>query len=342
MIVVENLTKRYGDHYAIKDLTFTVEKGKIYGFLGPNGAGKSTTMNILTGCLAATDGTAKVDGFDILENPIEAKQKIGYLPEIPPVYVDRTVKEYLRFVTELKKVPKKEREAEVLRVMDAVKITHFENRLIKHLSKGYRQRVGIAEALVGSPEVIILDEPTVGLDPQQIIEIRELIASLRENHTVILSSHILSEVQAVCDTIIVINHGRIVALDTPENLEKEFVSRAEMNLTLEATEEEARALLTETFSEDEVISVTAEGDDVQVLLSVRADEPKTVAKKLFFAASEKRIPILRMNTRKASLEDIFIELTKEDPVKPETTEATPAEETAEETPSEEPKEGGNV
>ena len=342
MIVVENLTKRYGDHYAIKDLTFTVEKGKIYGFLGPNGAGKSTTMNILTGCLAATDGTAKVDGFDILENPIEAKQKIGYLPEIPPVYVDRTVKEYLRFVTELKKVSKKEREAEVLRVMDAVKITHFENRLIKHLSKGYRQRVGIAEALVGSPEVIILDEPTVGLDPQQIIEIRELIASLRENHTVILSSHILSEVQAVCDTIIVINHGRIVALDTPENLEKEFVSRAEMNLTLEATEEEARALLTETFSEEEVISVTADGDDVQVLLSVRADEPKTVAKKLFFAASEKRIPILRMNTRKASLEDIFIELTKEDPVKPETTEAAPAEETAEETPSEEPTEGGNV
>ena len=211
MIEVENLVKRYGDHLAVDHLSFHVEPGKIYGFLGPNGAGKSTTMNIMTGYIAATEGTVKINGHDIIKDAEEAKKCIGYLPEIPPLYQDMTVREYLHFVAELKKIPKSERETQLREIMDLTIITDMEGRLIKNLSKGYKQRVGLAQAVLGYPEVIILDEPTVGLDPKQIIEIRDLIKKLGEKHTVILSSHILSEVQAVCDEIMIISKGHLVA-----------------------------------------------------------------------------------------------------------------------------------
>ena len=220
MIEVNNLVKRYGDHTAVDHLSFTVEKGKIYGFLGPNGAGKSTTMNMITGYIASTEGTVRIDGHDILEEPEEAKKCIGYLPEQPPLYFDMTVLEYMKFVADLKKIPKNKKANMIEEVMDMVKISDMRNRLIKNLSKGYRQRVGLAEAIMGYPEVIILDEPTVGLDPKQIIEIRTLIKNLKKKHTVILSSHILSEVSAVCDYVLIISHGKLVASDTPENLGK--------------------------------------------------------------------------------------------------------------------------
>ncbi len=242
MIEVSHLTKRYGDHEAVKDISFTVEKGRIYGFLGPNGAGKSTTMNIITGCLSATEGNVTINGHDIFEEPKEAKRSIGYLPEQPPVYLEETIEEYLRFVAGAKKIPKKEIQDEVERVMEATKTTIFRNRLIKNLSKGYRQRVGIAQALLGDPEVIILDEPTVGLDPMQIIEIRDLIHGLKDDHTVILSSHILSEVQEICQVIIMIAHGKLIACDTPENLQRQFAGDMKVEITAETGEAEGKAL----------------------------------------------------------------------------------------------------
>ena len=218
MIEVKHLTKKYGSFTAVNDISFTIKKGRIYGFLGPNGAGKSTTMNIITGCLAATSGEVTVNGHDIYEEPVEAKASIGYLPEIPPLYTDMTPEEYLLFVAEAKGVDPEHLDVRVEEVMAKTSLLNVRDRLIKNLSKGYRQRVGIAQAILGNPEVIILDEPTVGLDPLQIIEIRDLIKELGEDHTVILSSHILTEISAVCDTIIIISHGRIVASDTIENL----------------------------------------------------------------------------------------------------------------------------
>ena len=218
MIEVRHLTKRYGDTLAVDDLNFTIEKGRIYGFLGPNGAGKSTTMNIITGYLASTDGSVTINGHDILEDAEAAKKNIGYLPELPPLYFDMTVKEYLAFAAELKKIPKAERKNQISRVSATTKLDAVQNRLIKNLSKGYRQRVGLAQALLGSPEILILDEPTVGLDPKQILEIRDLIKELGKEHTVILSSHILSEISAVCDYVLILSHGKLVASDTLENL----------------------------------------------------------------------------------------------------------------------------
>lgn len=218
MIEVKNLVKKYGNHTAVKNLSFTVEKGQVYGFLGPNGAGKSTTMNIIIGYLSATSGEVLINGHSIFEEPEEAKRYIGYLPEIPPLYLDMTVKEYLFFAAELKKIPKKDRAKNVKEAMEMTMITQMENRLIKHLSKGYRQRVGLAQAVLGYPEIIILDEPTVGLDPKQIIEIRDLIKKLSEKHTIILSSHIMQEISAVCDHILIINKGELVAEGTPEQL----------------------------------------------------------------------------------------------------------------------------
>ena len=241
MIEVTNLTKKYGDHIAVDHLSFRVEKGQIYGFLGPNGAGKSTTMNIITGYLAATEGTVTIDGKDVQKDPEEAKRSIGYLPELPPLYVDMTVREYLDFVAELKKVPKKERKQQIDEVMEMTQITDMQQRLIRNLSKGYRQRVGLAQAILGYPEVIILDEPTVGLDPKQIIEIRDLIRKLGENHTVILSSHILSEVSAVCDHIMIIAHGKLVASDSPENLQKLMSGSMELDLEVKGSGEECIA-----------------------------------------------------------------------------------------------------
>ena len=219
MIEVKNLVKKYGSHLAVDHLNFTVDTGQIYGFLGPNGAGKSTTMNIMTGYLGATEGEVLINGHNILEEPEAAKKCIGYLPEMPPLYTDMKVNEYLRFVAELKKIPKTERQEQIEKVMLMVKIMDVQDRLIKNLSKGYKQRVGLAQAILGFPEIIILDEPTVGLDPKQIIEIRELIRELAKEHTVILSSHILAEIQEVCDYIMIISKGKLVASDTPENLE---------------------------------------------------------------------------------------------------------------------------
>ena len=239
MIEVINLTKQYGQHKAIDNISFTVEKGEILGFLGPNGAGKSTTMNIITGYISATEGTVKVDGYDILEQPEEVKKRIGYLPELPPLYMEMTVEEYLKFVCHIKKV-KPQKQKEVLgKVMNAVKITDMRKRLIKNLSKGYRQRVGLAQAMIGEPQVLILDEPTVGLDPKQIIEIRNVIKSLGKDHTIILSSHILSEVSAVCDRVLIINKGKIVAIDTPENLAKRLSQSNKMLLRIKASKDKA-------------------------------------------------------------------------------------------------------
>ena len=307
MIEVSHLTKRYGGHTAVSDLSFTIEKGQIYGFLGPNGAGKSTTMNIMTGCLAASEGEVRIDGHDIFEEPQQAKRLIGYLPEQPPLYLDRTPREYLTFVGRAKGIKDKTLPEQIGRVMEVTQITDVADRLIKHLSKGYRQRVGIAQALLGDPEVVILDEPTVGLDPKQIIEIRSLIQSLGQKHTVILSSHILSEVQAVCQTILIISKGHLVACDTPENLERLFSGSAAVDLTVEAGEAQTREILA-PLDHIRSVDVRPEGTDrCQVTLETDGDEE--VCRAVFFAFSRAGRAILRMTDAKASLEDIFIELT---------------------------------
>ena len=307
MIEVSHLTKRYGGHTAVSDLSFTIEKGQIYGFLGPNGAGKSTTMNIMTGCLAASEGEVRIDGHDIFEEPQQAKRLIGYLPEQPPLYLDRTPREYLTFVGRAKGIKDKTLPEQIGRVMEVTQITDVADRLIKHLSKGYRQRVGIAQALLGDPEVVILDEPTVGLDPMQIIEIRSLIQSLGQKHTVILSSHILSEVQAVCQTILIISKGHLVACDTPENLERLFSGSAAVDLTVEAGEAQTREILA-PLDHIRSVDVRPEGADrCQVTLETDGDEG--VCRAVFFAFSRAGRAILRMTDAKASLEDIFIELT---------------------------------
>ena len=307
MIEVSHLTKRYGGHTAVSDLSFTIEKGQIYGFLGPNGAGKSTTMNIMTGCLAASEGEVRIDGHDIFEEPQQAKRLIGYLPEQPPLYLDRTPREYLTFVGRAKGIKDKALPEQIGRVMEVTQITDVADRLIKHLSKGYRQRVGIVQALLGNPEVVILDEPTVGLDPKQIIEIRSLIQSLGQKHTVILSSHILSEVQAVCQTILIISKGHLVACDTPENLERLFSGSAAVELTVEAGEAQTREILA-PLDHIRSVDVRPEGADrCQVTLETDGDEG--VCRAVFFAFSRAGRAILRMTDAKASLEDIFIELT---------------------------------
>ena len=312
MIEVKHLTKRYGNHTAVSNLSFHIEKGQIYGFLGPNGAGKSTTMNIMTGCLAATAGEVKVGGYDIFEEAEKAKKLIGYLPELPPLYLDRTPREYLRFVAEAKGVPAKKVPEQLDYVMSVTQIQNVADRMIKNLSKGYKQRVGIAQALLGDPEVIILDEPTVGLDPAQIIEIRELIKDLGKEHTVILSSHILSEVQAVCQTVMIISKGKLVACDTPDNLEKLFAGADTVNLITEATEEEARDILKD-IPDVQVMDVTSsENGNLSLQLRVPQSDDNGPCRELFFAFARRERAILQMSTVRASLEDIFIELTAGD------------------------------
>lgn len=306
MIEVSHLTKRYGNHTALSDLSFTIPSGQIYGLLGPNGAGKSTTMNILTGCLAATSGEVRIDGVDIFEDPMAAKKHLGYLPEQPPVYMDRTPREYLRFVARAKGV--KSVAQEVDRVMELTQITDMRDRLIRNLSKGYRQRVGIAQAILGDPDIIILDEPTVGLDPRQITEIRELIQKLGENKTVILSSHILGEVQAVCGTILILSKGRLVACDTPENLERQMSSASALELEVCASSEQAEKLLSRLPGVRSV-KVKGTGDRCQVRLETEKARLEDLSKAVFFALAEARTPILSMTPTKASLEDIFLELT---------------------------------
>ena len=315
MITVSNLTKKYGDFLAVDDLSFTIEDGHIYGFLGPNGAGKSTTLNIMTGTLAATDGRVTVDGLDIFEDAKEAKKKIGYLPEIPPLYVDQTPREYLTFVAQAKGVKKNAVEEEVEKAAKEAHIEEVLDKLIKYLSKGYRQRVGIAQALLGNPQVIILDEPTVGLDPGQIIEIRDLIHELGKNHTVILSSHILTEVQAICEKVLIIYKGKLVAFDTPDRLQEKFMDDITIELQIEGGENEIMNCLKEVSDIEAAVKKTEEECaflTVHVVPSdgVPADDAiRQVSRDLFHAFAKADLPILQMKTNKASLEDIFLELT---------------------------------
>lgn len=309
MIEVKNLVKRYGNHTAVDGLNFTIEEGKIYGFLGPNGAGKSTTMNMITGYIASTSGEVLINGCNILDDAEKAKKYIGYLPEQPPLYFDMTVREYLQFVAELKKVPKKDRETMIEEIMDVVKIKEMSNRLIRNLSKGYKQRVGLAQAIIGYPEIIILDEPTVGLDPKQIIEIRDLIKSLGKNHTVILSSHILSEVSAVCDYALIIAHGKLVASDTPENLSKKAFEDDALELTVKGERDEIVSAV-EAFENVDSVTVKESKEPGCVDLSVKTYDLADIREELFYRMAELHYPILKMEHIRATLEDIFLELTE--------------------------------
>ena len=289
MIEVKNLVKKYGNHTAVDHLNFTIEEGHVYGFLGPNGAGKSTTMNIMTGYLGATEGEVLINGHDILKEPEEAKKQIGYLPELPPLYMEMTVREYLEFVAELKGIAKKKRGESINEVEKMVKIWEVENRLIRNLSKGYRQRVGLAQAVLGFPEIIILDEPSVGLDPKQIIEIRELIRQLAKKHTVILSSHILAEVREVCDYILIISKGKLVASDTPENLER-------------------------NLGDSDLIEIETKAHLENGITWAQIQEKKNtdVREKVFQAFAQNHQPLLKLNPLQVSLEDVFMELTQSD------------------------------
>ena len=307
MIEVKHLTKQYGDHIAVEDLTFTIEKGKIYGFLGPNGAGKSTTLNIITGCLAATSGSVTIGGYDIYRQPAEAKRCIGFLPELPPVYLDMTPREYLKFVGEAKGVSRADLPADIERVMERAGIVEMQHRLIRNLSKGYRQRVGIAQAILGSPEVIILDEPTVGLDPLQIIEIRDLIRDLGREHTVILSSHILSEVAAVCDEILIIAHGRLVAADTPENLTAKLQASNVLHLSVHGTETAVRAALAAIEGIEQLAFTEGEGGALEVQITSPAEHDLREA--VFAACAAAQLAVLGLQLERISLEDVFLQLT---------------------------------
>ncbi len=311
MIEVSNLVKRYGDHTAVDHLSFQIEKGKIYGFLGPNGAGKSTTMNMITGYIASTEGKIVIDGYDILDEPEKAKKCIGYLPEQPPLYFDMTVLEYLKFVADLKKIPKDKRTSMIDEIMELVKISDMKNRLIKNLSKGYKQRVGLAQAILGYPEVIILDEPTVGLDPKQIIEIRSLIKSLKKKHTVILSSHILSEVSAICDYVLIISHGKLVASDTPDNLSKLAAGSNNLTMQIKGEKENIRKGFDQLEGiKDISFEFNQEHDVWDVKIST--EEFYDIREEIFYKMAELNCPILEMHSKKVSLEEIFLELTEND------------------------------
>ncbi len=308
MIEVTGLSKRYGTHLAVNDVSFSIDKGEVIGFLGPNGAGKSTIMNILTGYLSLTRGKVEIDGYDITEYPEDAKKRIGYLPEIPPLYIDMKVREYLNFIYDLKKVkfPKKPHIDEILKL---VKIDNVQNRLIKNLSKGYRQRVGFAQALIGNPDVLILDEPTVGLDPKQIIEIRNLIARLGKNHTIILSSHILSEIQAVCKRVIIINKGQIIADDTPENLSNKLSSDHSLVARVVGGEQE---MLDALSTVKDVKSVTSLGrkEDGSFDFLIEPEIGSDVRAEVFKRVASRGKVLLSLTSNKVSLEQIFLRLTE--------------------------------
>jgi ABC-2 type transport system ATP-binding protein len=311
MIEVKNLVKLYGDKRAVDDVTFTVQKGEVLGFLGQNGAGKSTTMNIITGYLSSTSGTVTIDGHEILEDPIEVKKRIGYLPEHPPLYLDMTVKDYLGFMFDLKKVklPKKQHIEEICNV---VKIADVYNRVIKNLSKGYRQRVGLAQALLGNPDVLIMDEPTVGLDPKQMIEIRNLIKSLGQRHTVILSSHILSEVQMICDRVIVINKGKLVADGTPDSLSQSMSTDHKLLVRVAGPQEEVKKLLAKIPGMQEV-NLMGQRETGEVYdFSLEAEKGMDIRREVFKRLAERSWPLLGMRSSELSLEDIFLQLTAED------------------------------
>lgn len=312
MIEIQNLVKHYGGVKAVNDISFTVEKGEVLGFLGPNGAGKSTTMNILTGYLSASSGTVRIAGFDILDNPQEAKRHIGYLPENPPLYLDMTVQEYLRFVCDLKGVRKQEQTRQLAEIMKLARVTDVAGRLVKNLSKGYRQRVGIAQALVGNPEVLVLDEPTVGLDPKQIIEIRNLIKDLGKKHTVILSSHILTEVKAVCDRVVIINQGTIAAIDTPEGLSRQMARTSKLSMTAEGP---ARDIIEKLRQLPGVraVMVLAEKEGNLTVFEIEL-EPGTEARKpIFFEMARQGWPIIEFKSLDPTLEEIFLQVTASNP-----------------------------
>lgn len=310
MIEVKNLVKKYGNHLAVDHMNFTIEEGHIYGFLGPNGAGKSTTMNIMTGYLGATEGEVLINGHDILKEPEEAKKQIGYLPELPPLYMDMTVREYMEFAAELKKIPKEKRAESIEDVEKLVKIKDVEKRLIKNLSKGYRQRVGLAQAVLGFPEIIILDEPSVGLDPKQIIEIRELIRKLAKKHTVILSSHILAEVREVCDYIMIISKGKLVASDTPENLERYLGESGLIEIETRTEASKVKEVLKNVPGIEKVLVKT----DASGITSgqIREKRGQDIREELFTTFAEKKMPLLKLNAVQVSLEDVFMELTQSD------------------------------
>ncbi len=309
MIEVKQLVKDYGGHLAVDHLSFTVEDGQICGFLGPNGAGKSTAMNIMTGYLGATEGDVLINGRSILEEPQAARRMIGYLPELPPLYDDMTVREYLMFAASLKRLSRHTRPQAVQNAMETVGLTGVRGRLIRNLSKGYRQRVGMAQAILGEPDVIILDEPTVGLDPKQIIEIRDMIRGLAKGHTVLLSSHILSEVSAVCDRILIIAHGRLVASDTPQNLEQQLRRGGLLLLEIKGEAHEVSAVL-ETFPELVCQSFSSENAICRIALQAEEGTTIPLRERLFFAFAQRRLPILSMTVSHASLEDVFLELTE--------------------------------
>lgn len=310
MIEVKNLSKSYGSKKAVNDISFKVNESEILGFLGPNGAGKSTTMNILTGYLSSTQGVAEINGIDILTDPIAAKKNIGYLPEHPPLYTDMTVWEYLDFVYSLKKckLPKKSHLEEICSL---VKITDVKNRIIRNLSKGYQQRVGLAQALVGNPSVLILDEPTVGLDPNQIIEIRALIKKLGKNHTVILSSHILPEVQAVCDRIVVINKGKIVADDSAENLAMNLSADHKLTVRIEGPTKEVKKIL-ESIPDMKKVIINKEMADNVTEYSLESKENTDIRKEMFTRLASRKYPIMLLKSAELTLEEIFIKLTNND------------------------------
>lgn len=310
MIEVKNLVKRYGDHVAVDHLSFHIESGQIWGFLGPNGAGKSTTMNIMTGYIAATEGDVKIGGFDIYEEPEAAKGVIGYLPELPPVYMDMTPEEYLKFVAELKGVLKKDRKATVEEAIEKTQIGSMRKRLIRNLSKGYRQRVGLAQAILGNPKVIILDEPTVGLDPKQIIEIRDLIRDLAKNRTVILSTHILAEVSAICDHVLIIDKGKLVACDTTERLSGEKQKTALIDVTVKAEEAKVQTVLDKI---DGIIRYEiSRKEEGELLLTIESKADEKIREKISYELAVGGCPMLSMGVRQQSLEDIFLRLTEEE------------------------------
>lgn len=313
MIEVKNLVKRYGNHLAVNNISFTVEKGQVLGLLGLNGAGKSTTMNIITGYISATEGSVTINGHDIFENPELAKKEIGYLPETPPLYMDMTVDEYLRFVAELKKVKKEEVLPQIERIIDTVKLQDVRSRLIKFLSKGYKQRVGIAQALIGNPEVIILDEPTVGLDPKQIIEIRDFIKELSKTHTVILSSHILPEVSAICDHIVIINKGKVVASDSTKNLSNQASSQNSLLIRVKCSKESVQEIIS-TIPSIERFEFKISEEPQTIDVELHGEKGTDIRQDVFESFSKANCPILLMKSSQMTLEDIFIKLTSDDAI----------------------------
>ena len=314
MIEVSNLTKKYGQHVAIDALNFSVNKGEILGFLGPNGAGKSTTMNIITGYLSATQGSVTVDGHDVLEEPTLVKKRLGYMPEFPPLYPDMTVCEYLDFVSDIKKVDREAKKASMEKIMDLIKIHDVSKRLIKNLSKGYKQRVGLAQALIGNPPVLILDEPTIGLDPKQIIDIRNLIKELGKEHTIILSSHILPEVTAVCGRVIIIHKGKIVASDTIDNLSENMRGSSRLSIRVAGGQEECLPKI-QALAEVKKAEVLGSREAGTVDIYVEAEAEADVRKPVFMAMSKAQCPILMMRSVDLTLEDIFIQLTTDESLK---------------------------